>query len=131
MAFAIERQRITVSGHLRMTEAGILRDDDPVELIEGEIADIPPVGATDAGTLIRLTRLFVQRAGTEAPVSVRNPLGLGEDSMPQPELVLLRPRPDCCRTGHPGPDGCAAIETRRGRGRLAPERLPDVGAAAS
>ncbi len=108
MAFAIKRHRITVSDYLRMAEAGILRDDDRVELIEGEIVDMPPIGAAHAGTLIQLTRLFMQRAGTRALVSVQNPLrlgeDLGEDSMPQPDLVLLRPRPDCYRTGHPGPE---------------------------
>ncbi|HFD15808.1 MAG TPA: Uma2 family endonuclease [Rhodospirillales bacterium] len=104
MAFAIKRHRLTVADFLRMAEAGILRDGDRVELIDGEIVNMPPTGAAHAGTPIELTRLFTERAGPKALVSVRNPLRLGEDSMPQPDLALLRPRPDGYRTRHPGPE---------------------------
>ncbi len=103
MAFAIKRHRLTADDFLRMAEAGILRDGDRVELIDGEIVDMPPIGAAHAATLIELTRLFTERADRKAFVSVQNPLRLGEDSMPQPDLALLRPRPDSYRTRHPGP----------------------------
>ena len=103
MAFAIKRHRLTADDFLRMAEAGMLRDGDRVELIDGEIVDMPPIGAAHAGTLIELTRLFTERADRKAFVSVQNPLRLGEDSMPRPDLALLRPRPDGYRTRHPGP----------------------------
>ncbi len=104
MAFAIKRHKLTADDFLRMAEAGILRDGDRVELIDGEIVDMPPIGAAHAGTLIEFTRLFTERAGPKALVSVQNLLRLGEDSMPQPDLALLRPRPDGYRTRHPGPE---------------------------
>ena len=85
----------TVDEYHRMGEAGILTEDDRVELIAGEIIERTPVGPLHAATVARLHRLFVERLGPRAVVWGQNPVRLAaEGSEPQPDLALLRPRPD-------------------------------------
>ncbi|XSG84354.1 MAG: Uma2 family endonuclease, partial [Methylohalobius sp. ZOD2] len=88
------RHRISVEEYRRMGEAGIFSEDDRVELIEGEIFDMTPIGHQHAGLVNRLNRLLVMAAGGRAVVSVQNPLRLSEQSEPQPDLALLKPRAD-------------------------------------
>lgn len=85
-----------------MGEAGILREDERVELIEGEILEMAAAGSRHAAGVKRLNRLF-SRLGDRAVVSVQDPLQLSETSVPEPDLVLLRPRPDFYASGHPTP----------------------------
>ena len=80
-----------------MGETGILRPDARVELIEGEIIDMAPIGSLHASTVARLTQLFVQAVGSSAFVWIQSPIVLGEHSEPEPDLVLLRPRNDFYR----------------------------------
>jgi Uma2 family endonuclease len=86
-----------------MGEAGILGEDDRVELIDGEILAMTPIGPRHAHCVRRLIALLTSRVATSAIVDVQNPLVLGEHSEPQPDVVLLRPRPDFYRHSHPGP----------------------------
>ncbi|MGH8558066.1 MAG: Uma2 family endonuclease, partial [Methylococcales bacterium] len=62
------RHRLTVAEYYRMAEAGILKPDDRVELIEGEIIDMPPIGIDHAYGVTRLTAVFTRKAGTNAIV---------------------------------------------------------------
>ena len=98
------RRRFTVAEYDRLAEAGILTEDDRVELIDGEIIGMSPIGRWHASTVVRLTAIFVRVAGDSAHVSVQNPLHLSEDSEPQPDLMLLRPKPDFYASGHPKPE---------------------------
>lgn len=77
-----------------MGEAGILRAEDRVELIEGEIIEMAPVGSKHAAVVDELVRLLVLAAGDAAQVRVQNPIRLGGNSAPQPDVALLRPRQD-------------------------------------
>jgi Uma2 family endonuclease len=86
-----------------MGEAGIFNENDRVELINGEIFSMTPIGSPHAACVDRLTRLLVVAAGDRASVRVQNPIRLGADSEPQPDLTLLRPRPDFYARAHPGP----------------------------
>lgn len=87
-----------------MGQAGILSEDDRVELIEGEIVVMTPIGSPHAGKVIRLNGLFVPRLGGRAMVNVQNPIILAAHSEPQPDLALLRPRPDWYERSHPRPE---------------------------
>lgn len=104
MSVAIERYRFTVDAYHRLGEAGILGEDDRVELIEGEITMMSPVGGRHAACVSRLTRLFVQQTGERAIVRVQDPVHLDERSEPQPDLAVLRPRQDFYASGHPRPE---------------------------
>ena len=103
MAVQLLKRLFTVAEYYRMAEAGILGEDDRVELIEGEIVEMSPIGSRHAACVMRLTELFSQQVGERAHVNVQNPIRLGEHSEPQPDLALLRRRPDFYATSHPGP----------------------------
>jgi Uma2 family endonuclease len=94
MAFDVEaaRRLFTVEEYHRMAEAGILGEDERVELIEGEIVQMAPIGPRHVGCVINLTQLFVTRLAGRAIVSPQNPVVIRPRSEPQPDLVLLRPR---------------------------------------
>ena len=94
MTLKLKTRRFTVGDYHRMAEAGILSEDDRVELIEGEIIEMAPIGGRHVGLVHRLTHLFVRRFGDAAIVSVQNPVRLNDRTEPQPDLMLLRPRPD-------------------------------------
>lgn len=98
------RRRFTAREYQRMGETGILHEDDRVELIEGEIIEMAPIGNRHFACVNRLTRLFVQRVGDSAVVHVQNPVRLSDLSEPQPDLSLLRPREDFYAGKHPAPE---------------------------
>ncbi len=103
MKAAVERFRYTIADYHRMAEVGILKEDDRVELLEGEIAVMTPIGRRHAACVDRLTRILVMRCGDEAIVRVQNPVVLSEDSEPEPDLALLRPQDDFYASAHPRP----------------------------
>lgn len=103
MAVPLLRRRFTVHEYHQMAEAGILTEDDRVELIEGEIVDMAPIGSQHAASVARLTVLFSRVQG-RGIVWVQNPIRLGEHSEPQPDLTLLKPRADFYAKAHPGPE---------------------------
>lgn len=103
MSTQVSKRLFTVEEYHRMAKAGILSEDDRVELIEGEIVEMPPIGSQHASCVNRLNRLFSQCVGERAIVSVQNPIYLSEYSEPQPDLALLRPRTDFYAQAHPQP----------------------------
>jgi Uma2 family endonuclease len=88
----IVRRRFTVHDYHRMGEAGILHEDDRVELIEGEIVEMAAIGTRHFVCVNQLNRLLVRGVGDEAIVSVQNPVRLDEHTEPQPDLTVLRVR---------------------------------------
>lgn len=98
------RRRFTAEEYHRMARAGVFSEDDRVELIEGEIIEMTPIGSRHAACVRRLDHLFTSRLGQQVTVSVQNPLHLGPHSEPQPDLALLRQRTDFYAEAHPGPD---------------------------
>jgi Uma2 family endonuclease len=86
-----------------MAVAGILTEDDRVELIEGEIVEMPPIGSRHAACVKRLNRLFSSRVGDLAVVLVQDPIRLSDVAEPEPDLALLEPRADFYAAAHPGP----------------------------
>lgn len=95
------RHRVTVSDYYKMAEAGIFGEDDHVELIDGEIVDMAPIGSRHGGTVKLLTQYFSAAAGKQAIVSVQDPLHLDDRSEPEPDLMLLKPRADFYAAAHP------------------------------
>jgi Uma2 family endonuclease len=88
------RRRFTVDEYDRMGEAGVFDEDDRVELLDGHIYALSPIGSEHAACVRRLNRLFHKRVGTSALVSVQNPIRLDGASEPEPDLALLAPRDD-------------------------------------
>ncbi len=96
-------RRFTVKEYYRMAKAGILNEDNRVELIEGEIICIPPIGPGHQGDTDHLRNVFAARLAGRALVRVQRPVRLNGFSEPQPDLLLLRPRADYYRNAHPSP----------------------------
>ena len=85
-----------------MGDAGILAEDERVELVEGEIVKMTPIGSRHAGTVARANRVFSSRLGERAIVWVQNPVRLAaQQSELEPDVALLRPRPDFYVKSHP------------------------------
>ncbi len=105
----LQRRRLTVNDYYRMAEAGILGEDERIELIDGEIIDMAPIGAEHTSIVNRLTRHFANCVGDRAIVSVQNPVRLDDGNEPQPDIALLRYRDDFYRNAHPGPEDVILI----------------------
>lgn len=103
MVAHLTRWQFTVDDYHRMAEAGILGEDDRVELIEGEVVKMTPIGRRHASCVIRVTKGFVRTFGDVAEVSPQNPVVLGNYTEPQPDIALLRPRPDLYASNLPTP----------------------------
>ena len=102
---------ITVAEYRRMGETGAFAPGERVELIEGEIVRMPPIGPLHSGLVNRLTRLLVRAVGNRAIVHVQNPVELSERSEPEPDLALLLFREDDYLDATPTPaDTLLAIE---------------------
>lgn len=86
-----------------IAKAGILGEDDHVELIAGEIITQMPIGTAHAGLVNRLNQIMTNLARGRCIVSVQNPIALDPFSEPQPDIALLRPRADFYAKEHPGP----------------------------
>ena len=97
----IAYHRITVDQYYRMAEVGLLAPDERVELIDGVIIDMAPIGSRHAGVLRRLNRLLTIAVGARAILSSQLPVRLGRSSEPQPDLAVLKPRDDFYYTTHP------------------------------
>jgi Uma2 family endonuclease len=95
--------RFTVKDYHRMAEADVFEPDDRVELFDGRVYEMAPIGSRHAGCLKRLNALFAPLNGTRAILSVQDPVYLDEHSEPQPDFALLRPRPDFYTGSHPQP----------------------------
>jgi len=109
MSVQVQRRLFTVEEYHRMAEAGILSEDDRVELIEGELVAMSPIGSRHAACVKRLVRLLDRAVGERAIVSVQDPIRLGRHSEPQPDVALLRYRPDFYASAHPGPEDVLLI----------------------
>jgi Uma2 family endonuclease len=95
MAVALRRKRFTLDEYHRMGEVGILHEDDRVELIEGEIVEMTPIGSRHAATVGRIHNVLARVLGERAIVWSQNPVILPHlVSVPQPDALVLAPRAD-------------------------------------
>ena len=98
------RYRFSVADYYRLEEAGVLKPDARVELLDGRIIDMSPIGPRHGGSVNRLIRLFSRLSAGRWLVSAQNPVHLNEYSEPQPDLMLLRPAEDDYTSRHPRPE---------------------------
>lgn len=92
MQAQVLKRLFSVDEFHRMAEAGVFGEDDRLELVDGEIVQMTPIGSRHAGCVMRLTEWFVQRAQATAIVSVQNGVVLDDRTELCPDLVLLRRR---------------------------------------
>lgn len=104
METLIARHPFTVTDYHKMAEAGILYEDDRVELIEGEIVDMSPIGRKHLAQVDHLNVLFVRGLSDKAIVRVQGSVRLSIRTEPQPDLVLLRWRADFYKNADAAPE---------------------------
>jgi Uma2 family endonuclease len=88
------RTRISTNRYQMMVAAGVLTKYDRIELIEGDMLDMAPIGTKHSAITARLHELFVLAISRSATVVSGGPVNLGEFSEPQPDLMLLKRRSD-------------------------------------
>lgn len=103
MSILPSRRPFTVAEYDQMVETGILRDDDRVELIEGEIVAMSPIGSRHAACVRRLTKVLSRLLADKTEVSVQCPVAIPDWSEPNPDVALLVPRDDDYADAHPVP----------------------------
>ena len=101
---ASKKRSFTVADYYYLAEVGILHEDDRVELIDGEILLMSPIGSRHAACVNMLSSKFSELTGEGSIVAVQNPISLNDDTEPQPDIALLRHRDDFYADAHPGPD---------------------------
>lgn len=94
MTIAITRHQFTVHEYARMRETGILTEDDRVELLDGEIYVMSPIGPLHVGIVNKLNKLLTKQVGDSGIISIQNPIRLSDYSEPQPDIAILSPRDD-------------------------------------
>jgi Uma2 family endonuclease len=94
MPTEIARKLFSVDEYHRMVEVGTLTEDDRVELIEGEILEMSPLGDRHLSCTDRATMLFVPRLLGKAIVRIQGSIRLSNNTQPQPDVILLNPRED-------------------------------------
>ena len=103
MSVQYEKRYFNVAEYYRMAEAGVFSPEDRVELIEGEIVKMSPIGTRHAACVRRLDAFLNQRAGNLAQISVQSPVRLNDFSETQLDIALLKPRNDFYSSAHPTP----------------------------
>ncbi|MCI0640738.1 MAG: Uma2 family endonuclease [Gemmataceae bacterium] len=86
-----------------MAETGVIKPDARVELLDGQIIDMMPIGPFHGGTVNTLIQLFSELAKKRYLVSAQNPVRLNDHSEPEPDLMLLKPKADNYKSRHPKP----------------------------
>ena len=98
------QHRFSVKDYYRMAETGVLRPDARVELLDGKIIDMSPIGPFHGGLVKRLSRMFNLKAKGRWIVSTQDPLRLDDHSEPEPDVMLLKPAADDYTSRHPRSD---------------------------
>lgn len=130
----LQRHKLSVDDYYRMAQAGILHEDDRVELIAGEVLDMVPIGSRHAEVVDRISELFIRRLAGQWRVRVQGPLRLGRYDEPEPDVAVYRYAD--YSGAHPGPadavlvvevaDSSLAYDRRVKLPLYARHRIPEV-----
>ena len=88
----LPRHKLSLKAYHQMAQAGILAEDSRVELIQGELLDMAPIGSRHAWMVSVLNKALIDAVADMAIVYTQNPIALPPDSEPQPDIALLRPK---------------------------------------
>lgn len=101
---AVARRQFTVADYHRMRDAGIFSEDDRVELLDGDILQMSPIGPLHAAIVKRINTLLGKTPLGQLIVSVQDPIQLSDLSEPQPDIAILKYRSDYYGSTHPRPE---------------------------
>lgn len=105
----IKTRRFNVEEYHWMARAGILGEDDRLELVDGKLVEMAPIGSRHLACVVALNHLLVEASEGRWFVSVQNPVRLSEHDEPEPDLSLLKDRPNPTAPGPPGPGDLLAV----------------------
>ena len=88
----IPRRAFTVDEFHKMGEAGILREDDRIELIGGELIQMSPISGPQMQLVNLLSEMLVLQLGPSVVVSTQKPVSLPPDNEPQPHIAIFAPQ---------------------------------------
>ena len=103
MAVTLLTGPFTVDDYHRLAECGILGEDNRVELLDGQVVEMTPIGPRHAVCVDRLNRLLSRIAGDSAVVRVQSPVTLGSRTEPEPDIALLQLPIERYQQTHPRP----------------------------
>lgn len=86
---SIQHRLLSVADYHCMAENGILKDDERLELIKGELIKMAPIGSIHADYVDRLTRLFFKQVDDNVRIRIQNPIYLDEFNEPEPDIALV------------------------------------------
>src|SRR3982751_1492782 len=109
MSVQIVRRHFNITEYYRMAAAGVFSEDDRVELIEGEIVEMNPIGSRHAACVGRLTEFLGRMVSGVAIVWVQNPVQVNDYSEPLPDVTLLKRRDDFYAQANPQPSDVLLI----------------------
>jgi Uma2 family endonuclease len=109
VAIQLTPRRFTAAEYRQMIEAGVFGQDERVELIDGEIVQMSPIGDRHAACVRRLIALLSRLFTDQAIIDAQNPIVADVSYVPQPDLALLRPRSDFYASGTPTAADCLLI----------------------
>ena len=100
---------LTTDQYHLMHEAGVFQDGDRLELVNGEIQTMSPIGRKHVACIIRLVKLFEKKLGDRVMVSAQNSVRLDNHAEPQPDIAILKWRDDFYHEALPTPDDILLI----------------------
>ena len=92
MSTAPVRYRISAAEFARMGEAGVFPAERRLELVDGEVVEMSPIGPFHADVVAALTGLLPDHLAGRWSLRVQSPLQLGQHDMPQPDLAVVAHR---------------------------------------
>jgi Uma2 family endonuclease len=102
--YPVSRHRLSVADYYRLAEIGILGEDDRVELLEGQVINMAPIGPRHALAVDALTDLLSHALLPPARLRVQHPVVLDQGSEPQPDIAVVRRPWRGYPKQHPGPE---------------------------
>lgn len=103
MALELEKRRFTFDEYAKLVEVGILRERDRVELVDGEIVLMAPIGRDHMSVVARMNRVLVTRLGDRAVVMPQSTQRLSDFNAPEPDFTIAAPRDDFYRSAYAKP----------------------------
>ncbi len=104
MVIQLSKRLFTLDEFERMVEAGILTENDRVELVEGDIVEMAAKGSHHAACVTRINVLLIRHPGQSAVVRIQDPVRVSGSSELEPDVALVRSRNDLYADSHPGPN---------------------------
>lgn len=100
MIAAVPKYKLSVANYHKMAETGILKPEDRLELIHGEIYQMTPINSLHAGT-VKLINAFLSQFNQSFVISIQDPIVINEYSEPEPDIALLKARADFYTMSNP------------------------------